>query len=682
MKKSSRNTIIFFSSSDHKWKSCNILEKNLLSIYRNIYGRTAEYIDLENPKWPKHFSNKKQATKIVLITHKIDPIIFYKLNRLGYSNPQVKVRWHVFGNFINLFFQNNTLETFAKKFQIEFVTASEAFANKIKSNLKISDYPVLVLPFSVENSTFKPKNLKKSKTLVNLPDQSKVICVAGRLSFQKNIFYIVSVFSKLAREEKNVHLVACGSFDDIGIPEIGLSFIRNSYCANTMRIIANLPKSIRDRIHFLGEVSQSDLADIFCFSDVYVNLSTYFLEDFGVAPIQALMCGTPAVLTSWGGFADHGRNCPSSVSLVPVGLRKGSIWIDEGTLLVSIKRILKRGNSPRGQIGLEARRFYSIGNIENKLLELESKNSGTPPLFRGLNKKQTNQLFPKPNRVLRSVLLSGSLLTEAKTFVVRPNRPILKSVSLSDNWNSFLEEVRGRWFLRQLAKAPLNSFWFQTKDYDDVLDSISLFDLVGHRFIFSFSEPLLCNDGPLQIKLFFQKYPKPIKGLKGPIFLDLCLKSQIKIPLSWKPKIGFYLSRGTLSRKLRRPKLLIFAPKEAFPLSRSVKEVIKSSIKNKSEVYFLNGENQVSINKSLFPKNKNSRYLPWGRFINTRSFSEFNFLDLSFQFPKCKSFFRDFVIDRGGIESKPPSPSISKLKLIRTYSASPYRVILLFHENG
>ena len=44
--------------------------------------------------------------------------------------------------------------------------------------------------------------------------------------------------------------------------------------------------------------------------DVFVSLSVHQDENFGYAPIEAMACGVPAVVTDWGGYRDsvvHGE---------------------------------------------------------------------------------------------------------------------------------------------------------------------------------------------------------------------------------------------------------------------------------------------------------------------------------------------------------------------------------------
>ncbi|MFN8496553.1 MAG: glycosyltransferase [Anaerolineae bacterium] len=54
------------------------------------------------------------------------------------------------------------------------------------------------------------------------------------------------------------------------------------------------------RVHFIGDVSDDDQPALYQAADLYVLPATHRSEAFGVALVEALACGTPAVTTEVG----------------------------------------------------------------------------------------------------------------------------------------------------------------------------------------------------------------------------------------------------------------------------------------------------------------------------------------------------------------------------------------------
>ncbi|MGH2759618.1 MAG: glycosyltransferase family 4 protein [Actinomycetota bacterium] len=87
------------------------------------------------------------------------------------------------------------------------------------------------------------------------------------------------------------------------------------YVDRLRRLTAEL--GLEQRVRFVGEIGQGRLAGTYRAADVFVH-PVVWEEPFGLAPLEAMACGTPTVATGTGGSAEFlldGKNC----LLVPRG---------------------------------------------------------------------------------------------------------------------------------------------------------------------------------------------------------------------------------------------------------------------------------------------------------------------------------------------------------------------------
>ncbi len=115
----------------------------------------------------------------------------------------------------------------------------------------------------------------ENKTL-ELPE--KFILTVGTLEPRKNIPSLMKAFENIAEKHPDLHLCIAGG---IGWKTSG---IKNA-----------VPEKLTTRIHFLGYVDYSKLAELYSRATIFAYPSLY--EGFGIPPLEAMACGTP-VLTS------------------------------------------------------------------------------------------------------------------------------------------------------------------------------------------------------------------------------------------------------------------------------------------------------------------------------------------------------------------------------------------------
>ncbi|MBY0414604.1 MAG: glycosyltransferase family 4 protein [Bdellovibrionales bacterium] len=394
-----KGLVIVYNSESHNWKSCEELEESLYRSYKNLCPKNTKFLDLAkdlvNIETPK--------VTIVIITHKVTSNFWAALEK----NNLTQIIWHVFGNFANLFTSNTNLSSILEQFHITLVAASSAQANRINYYLQKDNYKsIKVLSFSADSNSFRQRSQienEKTRKKYSLKSEDYLICYAGRLSFQKNITLLLKQFSEFAAQDSKANLLLCGNFDDLGFTEIGLKISTNAYQAQIMRYLDSLPLSIKSRIKFLGNLDKESLAEILSTSDLFISLSTYILEDFGLAPVQALLSGTPVAISNWGGYRDTKIKLEKDVDLIDIRLDDDLLINTEDIMRVLSKYSKKKlTHLEKTELAKKTKSIYSSENLKERLRVLLRENSHEK--FPGFNQKVMLDFTPEEEEILLTAL--------------------------------------------------------------------------------------------------------------------------------------------------------------------------------------------------------------------------------------------------------------------------------------
>ena len=122
-------------------------------------------------------------------------------------------------------------------------------------------------------------------------DNEKIILSLGRLVFEKGIQHLIYAMPKILSNYNDVKLVIVG---------------KGGMIDELKQITVNL--GIQDKVYFTGYMAGNDVQKMYKVSDVAVFPSTY--EPFGIVALEAMLGGTPTVVSDIGGLNEivkHGE---------------------------------------------------------------------------------------------------------------------------------------------------------------------------------------------------------------------------------------------------------------------------------------------------------------------------------------------------------------------------------------
>lgn len=239
----------------------------------------------------------------------------------------------------------------------------ESFCDQIK--MHSITYPFYPQVDINQSQDFREYLLKK----YNFEDEDKLLIYAGRLSIQKNINKIFEILKKLPPSYK---LLLCGGFDDIVNEQRNLFYIPGFYFNHLDREITEFNKSFSDRVIYAGSLDQDELMKHYMGADLYVSLSTYFLEDYGVAPMEAYACGLPLLLTDWGGYENF-KSFENTLSLETY-LSESSTAISLDLVEENIKEVILKANKSKHNVEIDTKiNSYFLKEVNDLLKKGEGE---------------------------------------------------------------------------------------------------------------------------------------------------------------------------------------------------------------------------------------------------------------------------------------------------------------------
>jgi len=136
-----------------------------------------------------------------------------------------------------------------------------------------------VLPSGIDVNRFSKKNRDKAKKKLKFKNSDIVLLTVARLSYEKNVDFIIEVFSKLARINENVRLIIVGG----GPQKLKLQSLAKSL-------------GVKDKINFTGKAPYSKLHWYYGASDLFLYASS--IDAQGLVLCEAMASGLPILSTN------------------------------------------------------------------------------------------------------------------------------------------------------------------------------------------------------------------------------------------------------------------------------------------------------------------------------------------------------------------------------------------------
>ena len=226
------------------------------------------------------------------------------------NHTRYHVLAHHYAPFIPDALSRSFLESYLPSFtdQCDLVVVPSRGIEQVLRELGVTCH-VEVIPNGVDVATFQRPAAPLSKRDLGLSDQATVAITVGRLGPEKNLFFLVRAFVRIAGEVPDLHLVIIG-----GGPE-----------EEHLREMARL-QGLTSRIHLVGHVPYDEVPNWLAMADFFAFASVS--ESHPLSMLEALAAGLPVLAIPCPGVEDtivdghNGLFSPEAVDAFAAGMQR------------------------------------------------------------------------------------------------------------------------------------------------------------------------------------------------------------------------------------------------------------------------------------------------------------------------------------------------------------------------
>jgi glycosyltransferase involved in cell wall biosynthesis len=403
---------LVYSFTQSSWFSCTIINQNIRKAYDLLLGEeNIIHVHYGHDRKVSSDDIKELITKgvdkVIFIDHKPTPINFLQnLSRLAEAknfDPEFVI--HVFGDFPLYLREWRSVNELLEGKRVKYICASEKQKLFVEKFLKQPDI-ISVCPFPVDTNKFKydATNIEKTREHLGIGIQDPVFLYTGRLSYQKRIKEMISLFKESIKQSiisADSKLVIVGEFDKLGFPYLDQQQLEGEYF-RMIEVELSTDPELSKNIVLTGNVKNNRLNDYYSMADYYFSLSTYHDEDYGMSVAEAGCCGLPLVLTNWAGYysfqmPEHKEYC----EFVPVKLTRSLPEFKNDDVLGAIKKMCSSRFSHE-DISKDYASEFSVSACSRKLGLILDKKSVPYECGTDFMVKLTNYQFIKNNQMFMS----------------------------------------------------------------------------------------------------------------------------------------------------------------------------------------------------------------------------------------------------------------------------------------
>lgn len=310
--------VFLLTCSSQSLTSVEVISKDIQSVYLDLQGPDCkiEVIDVnDKTSIDRDFSTFSDLIFISIHPGVIRSEALLKIAQKMRVNDKLII--HVYGDFLRQapFFYET--QRHLKNKNVLFLPPSKTYGGLLEKVI-LNPACIRPTPFPVETPPVAVKNPDAFKKKYQINDEI-VLVYGGRISRQKNLDKLIEWFNALPSGEK-YKLFIVGKFDDFEVATVGNNL-------KLGELYQKLQPQESSSIIFLDHLSHGELYEFFQFADYFVSFSTYHDEDFGRAPIEAVLNGSRAILTDWGGYRDLIQEFPEFVTGIEVSLDESGLEI-------------------------------------------------------------------------------------------------------------------------------------------------------------------------------------------------------------------------------------------------------------------------------------------------------------------------------------------------------------------
>lgn len=243
------------------------------------------------------------------------------------------------------------------------------------------DADIPIVPLAYDDRSFHPLDEAERSAVradLGFGDGARMLLYSGRVVPEKNLQSVLRVFSVLLHDAPDLRLVLAGQIESLPFTEFGVT---PTNFARTLALAGQRLGIPEDRVLCTGPVPPAELRELYGAADVCINLTLHHDENFGLAQVEAMACGTPVVGSMWGGLKDTIVDGLTGfrVTTVPTPLGVKVDWWEAAERVAFLLRDAGAAARLRDEGPRYASLHYSQARLRERLGELLRERAAAPP---------------------------------------------------------------------------------------------------------------------------------------------------------------------------------------------------------------------------------------------------------------------------------------------------------------